>query len=78
MTSEQVDFTLAIHSENVEEEEGKKERREAIRVTEGIFRNTVAALLNMQEMRSGSSTYSHYSLPPLSLPDADIIQSFPN
>lgn len=61
----------------VEEVEGKKERREAIRVTgEGIFRNTVAALLNMQEMRSGSSTYSHYSLPPLSLPDADIIQSF--
>ncbi|KAJ0111216.1 hypothetical protein Patl1_00192 [Pistacia atlantica] len=61
----------------VEEEEGKKEGREAIRVTgEGIFRNTVAALLNMQEMRSGSSTYSHYSLPPLSLPDADIIQSF--
>lgn len=51
--------------------------RETIRVSgEGIFRNTVAALITMQEMRRGSSTQSHFSLPPLSLPDADIIQSF--
>ncbi|KAK4397443.1 SPX domain-containing protein 3 [Sesamum angolense] len=42
---------------------------------EGIFRNTVAALLMMQEMRKGSSTYGHFSLPPLNLPDFEVIQS---
>ncbi|KAK4416029.1 SPX domain-containing protein 3 [Sesamum alatum] len=42
---------------------------------EGIFRNTVAALLMMQEMRRGSSTYGHFSLPPLNLPDFEVIQS---
>lgn len=52
----------------------EEERREAITVAgEGIFRNTVAALLTMQEIRSGSSTYSHFSLPPLNLPDTDHI-----
>lgn len=59
-----------------EEEERKREVKEAITVAgEGIFRNTVAALLTMQEIRRGSSTYSQYSLPPLSLPaDSDLIQ----
>ncbi|KAG8391603.1 hypothetical protein BUALT_Bualt01G0204600 [Buddleja alternifolia] len=42
---------------------------------EGIFRNTVAALLTMEEIRRGSSTYSQFSLPPLNLPDFDVIQS---
>ncbi|CAH9096767.1 unnamed protein product [Cuscuta europaea] len=42
---------------------------------ESIFRNNVAALLNMQEIRKGSSTYSHFSLPPLTLTDFDLIQS---
>ncbi|XP_075474809.1 SPX domain-containing protein 3-like [Primulina tabacum] len=42
---------------------------------EDIFRNTVAALLTMQEIRRGSSTHNHFSLPPLSLPDSKIIQS---
>ncbi|XP_057807332.1 SPX domain-containing protein 3 [Salvia miltiorrhiza] len=42
---------------------------------DGIFRNTVAALLTMQEMRRGSSTYSHFSLPPLNMPDIDVIHS---
>ncbi|GLT39575.1 hypothetical protein SLA2020_137580 [Shorea laevis] len=60
----------------VEEEERTKERKEAITVGEGIFRNTVAALLTMQEIRRGSSTYSHFSLPPLTLPDSDLIHSF--
>lgn len=32
---------------------------------QGIFRNTVAALVAMRELRSGSSTYGHFSLPPL-------------
>ncbi|KAL3516928.1 hypothetical protein ACH5RR_023830 [Cinchona calisaya] len=50
------------------------ERAETITVAgEGIFRNTVAALLAMQEIRRGSSTYSHFSLPPLNLQDSDII-----
>ncbi|GKU88446.1 hypothetical protein SLEP1_g2714 [Rubroshorea leprosula] len=60
----------------VEEEERTKERKEAITVGEGIFRNTVAALLTMQEIRRGSSTYSHFSLPPLNLPDSDLIHLF--
>ncbi|KAL6499400.1 SPX domain-containing protein 3 [Orobanche hederae] len=42
---------------------------------EGIFRNTVAALLTMEEIRRGSSTYSNFSLPPLNLPDFDVILS---
>ncbi|KAL9277192.1 hypothetical protein ACSQ67_025259 [Phaseolus vulgaris] len=58
------------------EAERAKEAKEAITVAEeGIFRNTVAALLTMQEMRKGSSTQSPFSLPPLNLPDSDLIQS---
>ncbi|GMI66936.1 ARABIDOPSIS THALIANA SPX DOMAIN GENE 3, SPX domain gene 3 [Hibiscus trionum] len=54
-----------------------KDQREAITVAgKGIFRNTVAALLSMQEIRRGSSTYGHFSLPPLDLPDSDLIHSF--
>ncbi|XP_060208480.1 SPX domain-containing protein 3-like [Lycium barbarum] len=51
-------------------------QREAIITVEGegIFRKTVAALLTMQEIRKGSSTYGHFSLPPLSLPESDVIQ----
>ncbi|PIN10754.1 Protein involved in vacuolar polyphosphate accumulation, contains SPX domain [Handroanthus impetiginosus] len=51
------------------------EREAAAVPGEGIFRNTVAALLTMQEIRRGSSTYSHFSLPPLNLPDYEVIQS---
>lgn len=45
---------------------------------QSIFRNTVAALLTMQELRSGSSTYGHFSLPPITpLPDSELLlQSF--
>ncbi|XP_016508909.1 SPX domain-containing protein 3 [Nicotiana tabacum] len=50
--------------------------REAITVAgEGIFRNTVAALLTMQEIRKGSSTYGRFSLPPLNLPESDVTHS---
>ncbi|BFG21662.1 hypothetical protein CerSpe_079360 [Prunus speciosa] len=68
----------AVFPVEEEEEERKREVKEAITVTgEGIFRNTVAALLTMQEIRRGSSTYSQYSLPPLNLPaDNDLIQLF--
>lgn len=60
-----------------EDEEETREVREAITVAEeGIFRNTVAALQSMQEIRGKSSTYGHFSLPPLNLPDSELIQSF--
>ncbi|CAH1439502.1 unnamed protein product [Lactuca virosa] len=45
-------------------------------VGEGIFRNTVAALITMKEIRKGSSTQSHFSLPALNLPDTELIRSF--
>lgn len=44
-------------------------------VGEGIFRKTIAALLTMQEIRKGSSTYDHFSMPPLNLPESYVIQS---
>jgi SPX domain protein involved in polyphosphate accumulation len=57
------------------------ERRHAVAVAEqSIFRNTVAALLTMQEVRSGSSTVGHFSLPPMQpLPESDwLVQSVSN
>lgn len=55
----------------------EEEEEEAIIVTGGVvFRNTVAALQTMQELRKGSSTYGHFSLPPLKLPDSDYFSSF--
>ncbi|KAL6641161.1 hypothetical protein ACP70R_019342 [Stipagrostis hirtigluma subsp. patula] len=35
---------------------------------QSIFRNTVAALVTMGELRSGSSTIGHFSLPPMAAP----------
>ncbi|XP_010264412.1 PREDICTED: SPX domain-containing protein 3-like [Nelumbo nucifera] len=64
---------------DVQEEGRIKERgqKEASMVAcQGIFRNTIAALVTMQEMRRGSSTYGQFSLPPLNLPDSELIQSF--
>ncbi|CAN8286371.1 unnamed protein product [Cochlearia groenlandica] len=52
------------------------ERSEAVSSAtagEGIFRNTVAALLTMREMRRGSSTYGVFSLPPLNFSDSDLV-----
>uniref|UniRef100_A0A0E0EEB5 SPX domain-containing protein n=1 Tax=Oryza meridionalis TaxID=40149 RepID=A0A0E0EEB5_9ORYZ len=43
---------------------------------QGIFRNTVAALLTMEDVRRGSSTHGRHSLPPLTLPDSDWLRSF--
>ena len=54
------------------------EERQALAAAEqSIFRNTVAALLTMQEVRSGSSTVGHFSLPPMApLPESDwLVQS---
>jgi SPX domain protein involved in polyphosphate accumulation len=54
------------------------EERQALAAAEqSIFRNTVAALLTMQEVRSGSSTIGHFSLPPMApLPESDwLVQS---
>ncbi|THU64287.1 hypothetical protein C4D60_Mb01t24870 [Musa balbisiana] len=51
-------------------------REEAVMMVEQrVFRNAVAALVTMQELRRGSSTYGHFSLPPLTLPDADLLHS---
>ena len=41
---------------------------------QGIFRNTVAALVTMGELRSGSSTYGHFSLPPMASPEFDLLR----
>ncbi|CAL4941643.1 unnamed protein product [Urochloa decumbens] len=41
---------------------------------QGIFRNTVAALVTMGELRSGSSTYGHFSLPPMASPEPDLLR----
>lgn len=60
----------------VETEEEWEERYAAVTSAaagEGIFRNTVAALLTTREMRRGSSTYSAFSLPPLNLSDSDLV-----
>ncbi|TVU34031.1 hypothetical protein EJB05_15852 [Eragrostis curvula] len=57
--------------------EGQAADREALAVAEqSIFRNTVAALLIMQDVRAGSSTRGSHSLPPLSLPDSEWLRSF--
>ncbi|XP_062205631.1 SPX domain-containing protein 3-like [Phragmites australis] len=40
----------------------------------GIFRSTVAALVTMGELRSGSSTYGHFSLPPMTAPEPDLLR----
>lgn len=61
----------------VAQEQAERGEREALMAAEqSIFRNTVAALVTMKELRKGSSTYGHFSLPPLSLADADLLQSF--
>ncbi|KAJ3673198.1 hypothetical protein LUZ60_006572 [Juncus effusus] len=48
-----------------------RERETLIFAEQSIFRNTVAALMTMQELRKGSSTYGHFSLPPLELKDEE-------
>ncbi|XP_021748341.1 SPX domain-containing protein 3-like [Chenopodium quinoa] len=64
------------HEEHVEDSKRKRENNyELLVVGEGIFRNTVAALLTMQDIRRGSSTISHFSLPPLNLPKFEVGQS---
>lgn len=58
------------------EERTDTKRKGATAITEpSIFKNTVAALVTMQELRNGSSTYGHFSLPPLNLPEFDFLQS---
>ncbi|OVA13417.1 SPX [Macleaya cordata] len=69
----------AVFSTSLEEQEGRRRRRKERDPTNtvvghSIFRNTIAALVTMKEMRR-SSTYSEFSLPPLNLADSDIIQS---
>lgn len=74
----EVESTIDTMFPAAEEKRNQLGERKSITVAggEGIFRNTIAALQTMQEIRRGSSTYSHFSLPPLNLPDSDLIQSF--
>lgn len=52
----------------------KVEREAAAAAEQGIFRNAVAALATMKELRKGSSTYGRFSLPPIvSPPDTDLL-----
>ncbi|XP_042398370.1 SPX domain-containing protein 5-like isoform X2 [Zingiber officinale] len=51
-----------------------EDKRKLVGEEQSIFRSTVVALVTMQEMRKGSSTYGQFSLPPLSLPD-NLLQS---
>ncbi|CAL4956284.1 unnamed protein product [Urochloa decumbens] len=54
-----------------------EEADEALAAAErSIFRNTVAALLTMEDVRAWSSTRGSHSLPPLNLPDSDWLRSF--
>ncbi|KAH0451598.1 hypothetical protein IEQ34_018897 [Dendrobium chrysotoxum] len=51
------------------------ERKAAGAAEQSIFRNTMAALATMEELRKGSSTYGHFSLPPIGSPEADLLQT---
>ncbi|OAY76436.1 SPX domain-containing protein 5 [Ananas comosus] len=58
-----------------EQETAERGGRDGLAMAEqSILRNTVAALITMQEMRKGSSTHGEFSLPPLILPDSEILQ----
>ncbi|KAJ1687280.1 hypothetical protein LUZ63_018670 [Rhynchospora breviuscula] len=53
------------------EDQAKTKESDSAAIAEpSIFKNTVAALVTMQELRKGSSTYGHFSLPPLNLPES--------
>ncbi|MQL94141.1 hypothetical protein Taro_026793 [Colocasia esculenta] len=73
-----VDAVFPVTEEDPDQVPARGRKREATAAAErSILRNAVAALVTMQEMRRGSSTYGHFSLPPLplSLPDPDLVQS---
>ncbi|KAA8545440.1 hypothetical protein F0562_020224 [Nyssa sinensis] len=67
--------TINVEFSVADEEKIRGERDTVTMAGEGIFRKTVAALLTLQEITRDSSTYSHFSLPPLKLPDSNLIQS---
>ncbi|XP_020574285.1 SPX domain-containing protein 3 [Phalaenopsis equestris] len=57
------------------EEMARVERNAAGAAEQRIFRNAIAALATMKELRKGSSTYGRFSLPPIESPEADILQT---
>ncbi|XP_077221466.1 SPX domain-containing protein 3-like [Tasmannia lanceolata] len=63
-----------ITEEGGSNEQNEGEMNNAMVAEESIFRNTVAALVTMREMRRQSSTHSPLSLPPLNLPDSHVFQ----
>ncbi|XP_043708471.1 SPX domain-containing protein 3-like [Telopea speciosissima] len=71
-----IDAMFPAVEQEGERREHKGEREDTMVAEQSIFRNTVAALVTMQEMKRGSSTYSEFSLSPLNLVDSDLIQSF--
>ncbi|KAF8696592.1 hypothetical protein HU200_036203 [Digitaria exilis] len=69
----------AVFPEAPEGQAAARRDREALAAAEAeqsIFRNTVAALLTMEDVRAWSSTRGRHSLPPLNLPDSDWLRSF--
>ncbi|XP_006651486.1 SPX domain-containing protein 5-like [Oryza brachyantha] len=68
-------FPLVPAADAAATREADRDALAAAEAQQSIFRNTVAALLTMQEVRSSSSTYGHFSLPPMTpLPDFDWLQ----
>ncbi|XP_042408207.1 SPX domain-containing protein 3-like isoform X1 [Zingiber officinale] len=65
---------LVFPSESDHQQLKPEDKRKLVGEEQSIFRSTVVALVTMQEMRKGSSTYGQFSLPPLSLPD-NLLQS---
>lgn len=55
-------------------EAAEVEREAAVAAEHRIFRNAVAALATMKELRKGSSTYGRYSLPPIATPETALLR----
>nr|XP_009398179.1 PREDICTED: SPX domain-containing protein 3-like isoform X2 [Musa acuminata subsp. malaccensis] len=69
-----IELVLPVADRGQSEQGGKGE---LVAAEQSVFRNTIAALMTMQELRKGSSTYGHFSLPPLSLPDLQLPSPIP-
>ncbi|CAL9077259.1 SPX domain-containing protein 3-like [Musa acuminata AAA Group] len=69
-----IELVLPVADRGQSEQGGKGA---LVAAEQSVFRNTIAALMTMQELRKGSSTYGHFSLPPLSLPDLQLPSPIP-
>ncbi|KAJ3673664.1 hypothetical protein LUZ60_005656 [Juncus effusus] len=67
------------HTESATEDLTEKEGLSMQKQEQSIFRNTITALVSMQEIRKGSSSFGQFSLPPLNFPEFEIlVQSLSN